>query len=451
MPRVRRVRGEALLALALLNIFVLITGFVALDVIEARPLPAVPNPVTHADGVAAVAPAAPTPADPARIADILDDPMSSSGLEEGLSGYVVDGVTGETLFERDADTPVTPASTTKIATAVTVLDTVGPDHVLRTEAYLDPAENRVVLRGGGDVTLTATADSAAYPQVATLSELAEDTAAALAELGLDTVSVGYDDSLFTGSDTGPGWKPNYVPEGSTATIHALMVDSGRVDPDVSTRSPNPPLAAAEAFADQLERAGLTVEGSPAEAGASGDPVASVDSMPMNALVEFMMLASDNNMAESLSRVAALELGEEPSFAGGAAATHRVMDGLGIEGVSLSDNSGLSTENRITPRALVQLIKAASDEPRLNAAVTGLPTAHSTGTLAGRYSEYSTSHDAAGLVRGKTGTLDGVSTLAGTIHDQEGNVFVFALMANSPGASGPQLDTLAAALSRCGCS
>ena len=446
----RRVRGEAFLALALLNIFVLITGLVALDVIEARPLAAVPNPVTRADGVAAVAPTTPTPADPARIADILDDPMSSSGLDEGLSGYVVDGVTGETLFERDADTPVTPASTTKIATAVAVLDTVGPDHVLRTEAYLDAEENRVVLRGGGDVTLTTTADSADYPQVATLEDLAGDTAAALDDLGLDTVTVGYDDSFFTGPDTAPGWKPNYVTEGSTATIHALMIDGGRVDPDTSTRSPNPPLAAAEAFAEQLEKVGLTVEGTPAETGVSGDPVASVDSVPMSALVEFMMLASDNNMAESLGRITALELGEEPDHAGAAAATHRVMDSLGIEGVRLSDNSGLSTENRITPRALVQLVKTAADDPRLNATITGLPTSHSTGTLAGRYSEHSSSHAAAGLVRGKTGTLDGVSTLAGTIHDQEGNVFVFALMANSPGATGPQMDTLAAALSQCGC-
>jgi len=99
---------------------------------------------------------------------------------------------------------VTPASTTKIATAVAVLDTVGPDHVLRTEAYLDAEENRVVLRGGGDVTLTTTADSADYPQVATLEDLAEETAAALDDLGLDTVAVGYDDSFFTGPDTAPG-------------------------------------------------------------------------------------------------------------------------------------------------------------------------------------------------------------------------------------------------------
>ncbi|MFE9638569.1 D-alanyl-D-alanine carboxypeptidase/D-alanyl-D-alanine-endopeptidase [Nocardiopsis alba] len=451
MPRVRRVRGEAFLALALLNIFVLITGFVALDVIEARPLPAVPNPVTRADGAAAVETTAPTPADPERIADILDDPMSSSGLEDGLSGYVVDGLTGDTLFERDADAPVTPASTTKIATAVTVLNAVGPDHVLHTEVYLDPAENRVVLRGAGDATLTVTADSAAYPQVATLEALAEDTAAALAGLGLDTVTVGYDDSLFTGPDTGPGWKPNYVTEGSTATIHALLVDQGRVDPDVSTRVPDPPKAAAEAFADQLELAGLTVEGEPDEADSVGEPIASAESAPVSSLVEFMLLASDNNMAEALGRIAALEMGEEPDFPGAAAATHRVMEDLGIEGVRLSDNSGLSTKNRITPRALVRLVRTASEDPALNATLTGLPTAHSTGTLAGRYSEYSTSSDAAGMVRGKTGTLDGVSTLAGTVHDQEGNVFLFALMANSEGATGPQLDTLAAALSRCGCS
>ncbi|WP_159944100.1 MULTISPECIES: D-alanyl-D-alanine carboxypeptidase/D-alanyl-D-alanine-endopeptidase [unclassified Nocardiopsis] len=456
MPRVRRVRGEALLALALLNIFVLIAGFVALDVIRARPLPAVPNPVTNAEGVAAAHTAASTPADPERIADILDDPMAASGLDEGLSGFVVDGSTGETLFELDADTAVTPASTTKIATAVAALDAVGPDHVLRTETYLDG--DRVVLRGAGDATLTSTADSAAYPQVATLETLAERTADALAVRGVDTVSLGYDDSLFTGPDTGPGWKPTYVTEGSTATVHALLIDSGRHTPDASgygSRVPDPPLAAAEAFAERLEEAGVTVEGAPAPAAAAGEPVAHVDSPPVSALVEFMMLASDNNMAESLGRIAAIEMGEEPSFGGAAAATHRVMADLGVTGVELSDNSGLSPRNRITPRALVELLDLASsgERPDLNSAVTGLPTANSTGTLAkgGRYSEYSNAHEGAGAVRGKTGTLNGVSTLAGTVHDREGNLYLFAFMANHPAAEGHRLDPLAAALSRCGCS
>ncbi len=458
MPRVRRVRGEAFLALALLNLFVLITGFVSLDMIEARPLPAAPNPVTNAEGVAAAAPAASTPAVPERVADILDDPMSTSGLEEGLSGFVVDAVTGETLFELDADTPVTPASTTKIATAVTVLEAVGPDHVLRTEVHLDPGTGRLVLRGGGDVMLTTSVDSAAYPQVATLEELAARTADALADEGIDTVSLGYDDSLFTGPDTGPEWKPGYVTEGSTATIHALLIDAGRYSPDArgyGSRVPDPPLAAAEAFAEQLEEAGVEVEGVPVEAEAVGEPIAGVESAPVSALVEFMMLASDNNMAESLARIAAIALGEEPSFEGAAAATHRVMADLGVEGVELADNSGLSPLNKITPRALVELLESASssERPELNATVTGLPTANSTGTLAqgGRYSSYSSAHEGAGVVRGKTGTLNNVSTLAGTVHDQEGNVFLFAFMANHPMADGLRLDPLAAALSRCGCS
>lgn len=456
MPRVRRVRGEGFLALALLNIFVLIAGFVTLDVIEARPLPAVPNPVTNAEGAATAEPAASTPADPERIADILDDPMSSSGIEEGLSGFVVDGATGETLFERDADSPVTPASTTKIATAVAVLDAVGPDHVLSTEAYLDTGEGRVVLRGGGDTTLTATADSAAYPQVATLEELAQRTAAALASEGLDTVSLGYDDSMFTGPTTPPGWKPNYIPEGNAAPVTALMLDSGRVAPDASgygSRTTEPSQHAARAFAEQLEEAGVTVEGEPSEATASGEPVASVESATMASLVEFMMLASDNILAEAMGRIAAIEMGAEPTFSGATESTERVVGDLGVDGVSLTDNSGLSTENRITARALVELVElvASGERPDLSAAVTGLPTAHATGTLVGRYTEGSSSHDAAGLVRGKTGTLNGVATLAGTVHDREGNVFVFAFMANNPAANGYQLDSLPAALTRCGCS
>ena len=168
-----------------------------------------------------------------------------------------------------------------------------------------------------------------------------------------------------------------------------------------------------------------------------------------------MLSSDNIMAEAMGRTAAIAMGEEHTFDGATAATHQIMAELGVDGVTLTDNSGLSTRNRITPRALVELVRLSADpaHPELNAALTGLPTANSTGTLSknGRYGEQASTHDGAGLVRGKTGTLNGVSTLAGTVHDQEGNMFVFAFMANSESASGHQLDTLATALTHCGCS
>jgi D-alanyl-D-alanine carboxypeptidase/D-alanyl-D-alanine-endopeptidase (penicillin-binding protein 4) len=56
------------------------------------------------------------------------------------------------------------------------------------------------------------------------------------------------------------------------------------------------------------------------------------------------------------------------------------------------------------------------------------------------------------VRAKTGTLTGVSALAGQVTDSDGRLLTFALMANgtSQSQSRPQLDALAAALRGCGC-
>ena len=57
-----------------------------------------------------------------------------------------------------------------------------------------------------------------------------------------------------------------------------------------------------------------------------------------------------------------------------------------------------------------------------------------------------------MVRAKTGTLTGVSSLAGITTDADGRLLVFALMSNGglPSAVRPKLDAIAAQLSRCGC-
>ncbi len=57
-----------------------------------------------------------------------------------------------------------------------------------------------------------------------------------------------------------------------------------------------------------------------------------------------------------------------------------------------------------------------------------------------------------MVRAKTGTLTGVTSLAGMVTDTDGRLLIFALMSNgpSPAVSRPKLDTMAAELSRCGC-
>jgi D-alanyl-D-alanine carboxypeptidase/D-alanyl-D-alanine-endopeptidase (penicillin-binding protein 4) len=63
-----------------------------------------------------------------------------------------------------------------------------------------------------------------------------------------------------------------------------------------------------------------------------------------------------------------------------------------------------------------------------------------------------SADGKGYVRAKTGTLTGVSTLAGQVTDTDGRLLTFVFMSNgaSPAQTRPRLDALAATLRDCGC-
>ncbi len=77
-----------------------------------------------------------------------------------------------------------------------------------------------------------------------------------------------------------------------------------------------------------------------------------------------------------------------------------------------------------------------------------------GTLHDRYGA-SPEAAAAGRVRAKTGTLTGVSSLAGAVRDASGRLLIFALDADRAPPGGSQaadaaLDRVAATLAACGC-
>ena len=79
----------------------------------------------------------------------------------------------------------------------------------------------------------------------------------------------------------------------------------------------------------------------------------------------------------------------------------------------------------------------------------LAVAGRSGTLAGRVRR----SVAAGRCRGKTGTLNGVNTLAGVVFDADGRLLSFAFMANhvsNAGVALAALDGLAGSLATCGC-
>lgn len=121
----------------------------------------------------------------------------------------------------------------------------------------------------------------------------------------------------------------------------------------------------------------------------------------------------------------------------------------MTGAHLADGSGLDREDRVTPALLTALLARAADpdRPGLRPVLTGLPIAGFSGTLGDRYQDGS---EGTGLIRAKTGTLNGVNSLAGTVVDPRGRLLAFAFLASgslSATEAEPALDALATALAR----
>lgn len=430
--------------------------------LSAAPSPAPEQPAVRGALLPEVADDAPVPT-----ADGLSPAVTRALADPAVAGRlsvsVLDAGSGRPLLEQSATTPLIPASTAKIVTAVAALTALPPDARLTTRVVAGPAPGEVVLVGGGDPTLASPAAEASYPAPAQLADLARRTRAALGATPVTRVLV--DESLYTGDRTGPGWTDGYITQGAVAPVGPLMVDGGRVRPDRVRRHAEPALAAGSALAALLQPgAEVSVERGVAAPGAA--ELGAVVSPPVPVLVERMLARSDNDLAEALVRQVALSQGQPASFAGGAAALPMVLGpyldevGVGRDAVALVDGSGLSRLNRLEPAALTRLLaRVATDDgsetvARLAPVLTGLPVAGFSGTLSERYRE-GDGLPAAGVVRAKTGTLNGVSALAGLVRTADGRLLAFDVTADGVPLGATRqaeraLDRLAAAFAACGC-
>jgi D-alanyl-D-alanine carboxypeptidase/D-alanyl-D-alanine-endopeptidase (penicillin-binding protein 4) len=410
-----------------------------------RPAPSAASVLTGLGGSAGTLRQAPdTKTLTAVLAPLLNDP--ALGTRQGAA--VVDVTGGRRLYGTGSGAALTPASTTKIATAVAALSALGADHRLTTRAAFEPDTGEVVLVGAGDPTLTAHRRSGGW---ASLRTLADRTAAALKKRDVREVTLSYDTTLYAGSPQHP-----IGPNDNLAPVSALMVDEARTDDSASgpvTRVPDPASEAARTFATLLKAEGITTTSpGPSKATGRSEPLAAVSSPPLSALVERMLTNSDNDIAEALARQTAVAAGARADFAGGAAAVRARLKKLGLplSGAEFHDGSGLDRADRLTANLLTALLVKAGDpaRPELRPVLTGLPVAGFTGTLSSRYTQ-----GAAGVVRAKTGTLTGVNSLAGTVVDQDGHLLAFAFLASGttdPAAAQSALDKAATALAGCGC-
>ena len=321
--------------------------------------------------------------------------------------------------------PATPASTLKLLTCAAALDALGPDHAFTTRVVRQG--RTVTLVGGGDPLLART-PSDGWPQVADLRTLANQTARALD--GVRRVSLAYDASLFPGNGVDPHWEADYVPTSTVSPIDALWVDEGR-RPDSYFRETDPARTAGEEFATLLRARGIKVDAKVRErkAPASAQELTSVESPPLSQVVEHTLMTSDNEAAEVLGRQVGLAVRGDASFSASAGSVRQTLDGLGVRlgATRIYDGSGLARDDDVDPRALLDVLRLAAERPELRSLLTGLPVAGYNGTLGGRFVDVPAG--GVGQVRAKTGTLRGVSSLAGVATSRSGEQLVFVLMAD----------------------
>jgi len=474
-----RLRLTALAALAMLNVFALAAGLAVAGLLPAQ-LARWRLPRVAAERLTAPGVVLPVPPTSHGLAAALSPLIAQPTLGSHVGVIVTDLATGTVLFARGSTIPATPASSAKLATAVGVL---GPSARFTTRVVVGPAPGSIALVGGGDPTLAAGPYPAGqYPQPATLAALASQAAHWLLARGEHTVRLRYDDSLFTGPVTAPGWSASYISTGNVTPITALSVDQGRLtkadqpenrdDPlNYRPRSLTPDAGAAAAFARFLHGQGIRVlPGITAVPAAAGEgragvvptgavTIASVRSPDVASIAGWMLRESNNVIAEYLARQVALHTGRPASFAGAAAAVIAADARLGVHGgIHLVDGSGLSTLDLITPLALARLVGLAGDgrQAALRAAATGMPVAGFSGTLAPGQSVFGGFGRAAlGMVQAKTGNLNTVLSLAGIVSDASGRPLAFAVMADQiprgelvPAAG--VIDRMATTLAGCGC-
>lgn len=426
-----------------------VTGLVEIPVAAEAPPPG-PIPST-----------APAP-DVAALTAAVDAQLEQPGFYGAAAVVVADGVTGEVLYERDADLPVTPASTQKLISGAGILLTLDPQVRFTTSAVRTGADTIALVAGGDTMLARGAGDPDAVEGRAGLGDLAEQVVERLEDDGdlPAAVTVSIDMSYAPGPRYAPSWNMEDIAFGYNQGVTMIGLAGQRPRPFHPSPT-EPEKEAVQAFAEALTEAGLPAEVAeePVLATAvDGRRLGAVRSATVAELTDFAMDLSENALTENLARQASSFVGGPRDFQGVADFLLDTVAGIGIDtsGAQLMDASGMSYDQKVPARLIAELLTAATTgaEPALRPLVADLPVAGLSGTLTGRYHDTST-RVVAGIPRAKTGTINQTIALAGTTMTRDGRPLVFVTIAYEVPREGRleaqlALDRLTTALTECGC-
>ncbi|MEZ4237359.1 MAG: D-alanyl-D-alanine carboxypeptidase [Myxococcota bacterium] len=336
------------------------------------------------------------------IGDALDGVRAATSASTGI--YVVDAENGQLVYAYAEDVPKKPASNTKLFTTGVAFDELGADHRLEVTAWADalPDASGAV----GDLTVVGEHDfSWSTFFYADNGFPAEQLAQRLWDAGLRRV----DGTLtIAGEYELEGYQYGYY---DAAYYRA---------------------AAAGVLLDAIEARGIAVanDTTTSSFAVPGGAVAlaSRGSVPLSVAAHPLNVYSHNEFADILAHHNGFELGAASTYAEGAQAVADWLGSLGVSttGLELNDGSGLSHDNRVTPRQIVEMQQAMLERPSGLAWQRTFSTAGVLGTLSYRM----LGTDTYGRFRGKTGTLTGVIATSGILyHRTDGHRYLISVLMN----------------------
>lgn len=337
-----------------------------------------------------------------RLDSLLEDPL----FETSQVGLMVYDLTADsTLYTYNHRQMLRPASCMKLVTSITALDQLGPNYEYQTRLfYTGEIQGRTLVGNiycvGGFDPMISQAD------VVTL-------ASSIRQLGVDSIRglIVADRSMKESLDYGEGWcwddeNPILIP----LTI-------GRKDNFTST------------LAEEIARLGVNLEKVELMQGRKPAQAKMIDVCchSIKQVLQRMMKDSDNFYAESMFYQTAASTGRRPARAIDArTVTKKLISRLGLnaDNYRIADGSGLSLYDYVSAELLTKLLRHAWNTPSIYKALSeALPIAGVDGTLKKRMINTA----AEGNVRAKTGTLTGITSLAGYCTAPNGHELAFAII------------------------
>lgn len=353
--------------------------------------------------------------------------LALAGPHDGAWAY--DVTTGRPLLSVRSSVPRPPASVEKLYTSTTLLELLGPQARLSTQVlgqgHMGPGgvwEGTLYLRGEGDPTF---GESGFIRSVYSgTGASVQSLARALHAHGIARVTGGIrgDESFLDPLRGEPS--SNYAPDPFLeGTLSGLAFDRGATG---SIGGAHAPAAyAASRLAAALRSLGVHVEGSTSGAAptpAGSVPLATAPSPTIAQLLGLMLPPSDNFFAETLIKDLGARFGGAGTTAAGAGVVLRtIAQHFGLH-PHIVDGSGLSESDRTSPAQIGSLLVAMAGSPLGTVLRSAMAVAGHSGTLAGRMR----GTPAAGRCHAKTGTLTGVSNLAGYCTTASGHLVAFAV-------------------------